>query len=43
MAQVNQSPIEVVLRKNKNSKSLAFGKYYLESRAAKVLSTRGLL
>ena len=43
MAQVNQSPIEVVLRKNKNSKSLAFGKYYLESRTAKVLSTRGLL
>ena len=43
MAQVNQMQIELVSRQNKNSKSLAFGKYYLEVRNKEPLSTRGLI
>lgn len=43
MTQLNQIPIRVGLRKNTNSKSLAFGKYYYEVLNNKTISTRALL
>ena len=41
MALVNQPVLGINLRKNKNSKSLAFGKYYPEVDRQKTLNIRG--
>ncbi len=43
MAQLNQIPIKVGYRKNTNSKSLAFGKWYVEVLNSDPISTRALL
>ena len=43
MAQLNQIPIKVGFRKNTNSKSLAFGKWYVEVLNNEAISTRALL